>query len=623
VVGHVDRRLPAGTRSVYGIDLGTTFSCLARVSGSGEPQIVPLADGAQTLPSVVLFVGADDYLTGQTARQLARARPDDVCSLVKRRMGDGDWRFVTRGAAWSAPAVSGLILKALVSDAALASGEPVEDAVITVPAYFGDEERRATVLAGEYAGLHVVDVINEPTAAALSYGFARFEIGGRRTLGGPGTVAEEVALVYDLGGGTFDVTVVELADRRVSVVAIDGDHQLGGADWDEKIVLLLGDRFLAEHPGASDPLDEGESAQALLLAAEAARRELTDAETTTIVVDHAGRRSEIMLTRDDLESLTAGLLDRTVALTRAARDAALARGVRGIDRILLVGGASRMPAVARRLAAEFGVPVELTDPDLAVARGAALYGEKKALERLVLADLVTRGQLVDGAGVDAAAPADLDAACRRLADALGLPAGRVRRTVEVQVVNVVSRGFGVLALNRFGEQGAVFLVHRNDRLPAVVRRSFGTVRDDQDAVTVYIVEQAGGVESTRVEDNKVIAEAEITGIPPGFPAGSQIQILFRMGFDGILEVTATHEGLADRPLTVRVETSAALSQADVAREREQVARARRERGVIPGSFDAGAAGDTDRSGGSGGSGGAGGSGGSGGFGDPGEPGIGG
>jgi molecular chaperone DnaK len=569
----------ARTGTVFGIDLGTTFSCLARVGAAGTAEVVPLLDGSTILPSVVLFVGAADYITGQTARQLARARPDDVCSLVKRRMGDGDWRFVPSGVgagtAWSAPAVSGLILKALVSDAELTTGEAVRDVVITVPAYFGDEERRATVLAGEYAGLTVVDVINEPTAAALSYGFARFEVGARATLAGPGQAAEEIALVYDLGGGTFDVTIVELADRRVSVVAIDGDHQLGGADWDEKIVLFLADRFLTAHPDADDPLDDGEAAQALLLAAEQARRDLTDAATTTVAVEYAGRKEEVVLDRAEMERLTSGLLDRTVALTQAAVAAARARGVRGIDRVLLVGGASRMPAVARRLATELGVPVELTDPDLAVARGAAIYGEKKALERLVLADLVTRGQLADGAGVDSAAPADLDAACRRLADAIGVPASRVRRTVEVQVVNVISRGFGVLALNRFGEQNAVFLVHRNDRLPVVVRRTFGTVRDDQDAVTVYVVEQAGGVESTRVEDNKVIAETQITDIPPGYPAGTQIEITFRMGFDGILEVTATHEGLAERPLTVRVETSAALSQADVAREREQVARARR------------------------------------------------
>ncbi len=577
MVGRVEHRRGPGVGTVFGIDLGTTFSCVARVAPSGEPEVVPLFDGSLTLPSVVLFVGADDYVTGEPARRLARAQPDDVCALVKRRMGDGEWRFVTSGAAWSASAVSGLILKALVGDAVLTTGEQVHDAVITVPAYFGDEERRATVLAGEYAGLNVVDVINEPTAAALSYGFARFEVSGRKTLAGPGA-AEEVALVYDLGGGTFDVTVVELADRRVSVVAIDGDHQLGGADWDEKIVLFLCDRFLSAHPDAGDPLDDSEAAQVLLLAAERAKRELSAATSTTVTVAYGGCSLDVELSRDELERLTASLLDRTVSLTRGALDAAKTRGVRGIDRVLLVGGASRMPAVARRLAAELGVPVELRDPDLAVAKGAAIYGEKKALERLVVADLVTRGQLADGAGVDAAASADLDAACRRLAEAIGSSAERVRRTVEVSVVNVVSRGFGVLALDRFGEQGAVFLVHRNDRLPVAVRRAFGTVRDDQDTVTVYVVEQAGGVESRNVEDNKVIAEADITGIPPGYPAGTQIEITFRMGFDGILEVTATHEGLADRALTVRVETSAALSQADVAREREQVAKARRRDG---------------------------------------------
>ncbi len=567
----------AGRGTVYGIDLGTTFSCLARMGASGDAEVVALFDGSQTLPSVVLFVGADDYLTGRPARELARARPDDVCALVKRRMGDGEWRFITRGAAWSAPAVSGLILKALVSDVELTTGDSVDDVVLTVPAYFGDEERRATVLAGEYAGLNVVDVINEPTAAALSYGFARFEVGARRTLAGPGAAVEEVALVYDLGGGTFDVTVVELADRRVSVVAIDGDHQLGGADWDEKVVLFLADRFLAAHPDRGDPLDSGASSQALLLAAEQARRELTDVTSTTVTVAHGGQSVDIELTRAELERLTGGLLDRTISLTRAARDAATARGARGIDRILLVGGASRMPAVERRLSAEFGVPVELTDPDLAVARGAAIYGEKKSFERLIVADLVTRGQLTDGASLDAAQPADLDAACGRLATALDLSPGRVRRTVEVQVVNVLSRGFGVLALNGLGERNAVFLVHRDDRLPVAVRRGFGTVVDDQETVTVSVVEQSGGTESPRVDDNKIIAQAEFTDIPAGHPAGTEIAITFRMGFDGILEVTATHEGAADRPLTVRVETSAALSQADVARERDQVARARRAR----------------------------------------------
>ena len=564
--------------TVYGIDLGTTYSCLARVAADGAPEVVPLLDGTMTLPSVVLFVGPDDYVTGESARALSRAQPEDVCTLVKRRMGDGEWRFVSHGRSWSAPAVSSLVLKALVSETGFNTASPVRDVVITVPAYFGDEERRATKLAGEYADLTVLDVINEPTAAALSYGFARLDGAGPVSLSADGQPAgddTEVALVYDLGGGTVDVTIVELAQRRLAVVAIDGDHELGGADWDEKLAVHLSRAFVAAHPDAEDPLDDSAGGQALILAAESAKRELTERESVVVPVEHDGRRHDVTVTRAEFERLTAGLLHRTVELTHAAVAGAQERGVQRIDRVLLVGGSSRMPAVAARLGAELGVPAELHDPDLAVAKGAAIYGRKKSMERLLAADLVTRGQLVDGSPIELADPGDLQAACQRLGDAYGLSAAEVRRTVEVQVLNVCSRGFGILALDRYGEGGVVFLVHRNDRLPISVRRSFGTVYDDQPVVTVRVVEQGGGAESSRPEDGKLIAEASIVDIPPGHPAGSEIEITLRMGFDGILELTALHEGVADRPLTVRIETSAALSQADVARERAQVGKVHR------------------------------------------------
>ena len=565
----LSRQKPRSTGAVHGIDLGTTYSCVASMNAAGAPEVIPLMDGSLTLPSVVLFLGADDCMTGEPARAQSRSRPDDVCSLVKRRMGDGDWRFVSHGRSWSAPAVSSLILKALLNDTALNTG-PVQDVVLTVPAYFGDEGRRATRLAGEYAGLTVLDVISEPIAAALSYGFARLEPGLTK---GP---SEETALVYDLGGGTFDVTVVELAERRVAVVAIDGDHELGGADWDDKLALHLSHAFREAHPDAEDPLDDGAGAQALVLAAERAKRQLTETSSTVVRLAHDGRELDVPVTRDDLERLTAGLLDRTLELTRSAVEAARARGVQRIDRVLLVGGASRMPGVAARLTSELGVRAELADPDLAVAKGAAIYGEKKAVERLIHSDLTTRGQLAEGAPLSAAAGPDVDAACARLAEALGLTVERVRRTVQVQVLNVCSRGFGVMALNGMtGQPEAIFLVHRNDRLPVAVRRSFGTVHDDQPVVTVRVVEQGGGTESEWLEDNKVIAEASITDIPAGYPAGTEIQIALKMGFDGILELTACHEGLVGRPLTLQVETSAALSQADVARQRAQVARVRR------------------------------------------------
>ena len=566
-VSGMPRRKPESTGAVYGIDLGTTYSCLAAIGASGKPEIVPQMDGALTLPSVVLFVGADDYLTGEPARAQARALPDDVCTLAKRRMGDGEWRFVSHGKAWSAPAVSSLILRALINNTALNTATAVHDVVITVPAYFGDEERRATRLAGEYAGLTVVDVISEPIAAALSYGFARFDSTSDDD-------AEEVALVYDLGGGTFDVTVVELAERRVAVVSIDGDHELGGADWDEKLAVHLARAFTAAHPDAEDPLDDSLGSQALILAAEKAKRELTEATSTTVRVAHDGHEVEVPVSREEFEGLTRSLLDRTLELTRQAVRAARERGVRRIDRVLLVGGCSRMPAVAARLTEELGVPTQLADPDLAVAKGAAIYGEKKSVERLVAGDLTTRGQLLDGAPIGSASPADLQAACARLAEALGVTADQVRRTIEVQVLNVCSRGFGVMAVGMSGDLEAVFLVHRNDRLPVAVRRSFGTMHDDQEVVTVRVIEQGGGAESTDAHLSKIIAEVSITEIPPGYPAGSQIEITLEMGFDGILELTARHEGLADRPLKAQIETSAALSQADVARERAQVARLR-------------------------------------------------
>lgn len=552
---------------VYGIDLGTTNSAIAKVDADGRPDIVIGLNGEPTTPSVVLLPNADDYVVGEGARRQARLDPDNVCTLVKRRMGDANWRFVAHGQTWSAPAISALILRSLTSDAAF-SGETVERAVITVPAYFGDEERRATIQAGTYAGIDVVGVLSEPIAAALSYGFSRL------TDVTSSAITDETVLVYDLGGGTFDATVIELADRRISVLAVEGDHQLGGADWDERLALHLSREFCAEHPDAEDPLDDSAGSQALILAAERAKHELTDAESTTAIVAHDGARSVITVTRADLEELTSGLLRRTLDLTRACVAAANERGVTRVDRVLLVGGSSRMPAVARELGAMMGMTPQLTDPDLAVARGAAVYGEKLEIERLVAADLRTRGRLADGAPIAAADPADVDGACARVAAAFGLPVSSVRRMLEITVDTVVSRGFGVLAVGRSGELQATWLVHRNQTLPIRVRRSFGTMRLDQDRIEVTVVEQQGQAVSPYPEDAKVLIEGCITGIPSGYDEGSEVQVTFEMGFDGVLHVTAFHVA-AQMPLTLSASTGATLSQAEVARELDQVHRTRR------------------------------------------------
>ncbi|GAA0943704.1 Hsp70 family protein [Pseudonocardia zijingensis] len=557
--------------AVHGIDLGTTNSAIARTGPDGQPEVLTGLSGAPTTPSVVLFAGPDEHVVGEGARREARLDPEHVCALVKRRMGDAEWRFVAHGSGWSAPAVSSLILESLVADAGYATGQTPTAAVITVPAYFGDEERRATVLAGSYAGLDVVDVLSEPIAAALAYGFGRLD-GAAVAATGPG---HETVLVYDLGGGTFDATVIELADRRISVLAVEGDHQLGGADWDERVALHLSRRFCAENPDAEDPLDDSAGSQALVLAAERAKHHLTDAESTDVVVAHDGARATVRLTRAELEEMTAPLLRRTVELTRACLAEAARRGVPRVDRVLLVGGASRMPAIAAVLRDELGLEPQLHDPDLAVARGAALHGEKKELERMVTADLRTRGRLRDGVPLDEAAAPDLDDACRRVADAYGVPLAQVRRAVEIQVDTVVSRGFGVLAINALaGRLEASWLVHRNDRLPIRTSRSYGTMRADQDVIQVTVVEQQGQAESARPEDVKVLIAGEITGIPPGYDEGSEVRVTFEMGFDGVLHVTAFHVD-AGLPLELTATTGATLSQAEVARERDQLGRLRR------------------------------------------------
>ena len=525
------------------------------------------------MPSVVLFASVVEHLIGEGARRQARLDPEHVCALVKRRMGDSEWRFVAHGKSWSASAVSSLILKTLVEDGAFASGELVRSAIITVPAYFGDEERRATVLAGTYAGLDVVDVLSEPIAAALAYGFGRLDGGMLLTKEASG--GHETVLVYDLGGGTFDATVIELADRRISVLAVDGDHQLGGADWDERIALHLSRTFCAENPNAEDPLDDSAGAQEIVLAAERAKRELSDRDSTQVVVAHAGARSTITLTRAELEEMTSALLRRTLDLTRSCLAAAAKRGVDRVDRTLMVGGSSRMPMVEQALRTQLKLTPELHDPDLAVAKGAALYGAKKELERMVTSDLLTRGRLRDGDPLDDAAPDEVDAACRRVGDAFGLPLAQVRRAVEVRVDTVVSRGFGVLAGNMMtGELEAVWLVHRNDRLPVRVRRSFGTVRTDQDEIHLDVVEQQGQAESPRAEDAKVLVGGVIQGIPPGYAEGSEVRVTFDMGFDGVLNVHVFHVD-AGIPLELTAQTGSTLSQAEVAREREQLQRTRR------------------------------------------------
>jgi molecular chaperone DnaK (HSP70) len=268
--------------SIFGIDLGTTYSCIAHIDEYGRPDAIINAEGDRTTPSVVLFEGAN-IVVGKEAKNSAVSHKDQIVELVKRQMGQGDWVFFYNGTEYSAEEISSFILRKVVSDAETALGCTITDVVITCPAYFGINEREATARAGEIAGLQVRSIINEPTAAAIHYGLHAEQ--------------DQVVLVYDLGGGTFDITMIEIKEEEINVIATGGDYYLGGRNWDETIVAYLADQWMATTGSSEDPQDDPETLQDLFSKAEQAKRSLSARAKTEVAVTHVGQRQQITLTR--------------------------------------------------------------------------------------------------------------------------------------------------------------------------------------------------------------------------------------------------------------------------------------------------------------------------------------
>lgn len=348
-----------------GIDLGTTNSVVAHVDHHGRPAILPNASGQPVTPSVVCFRDGE-VLVGEEAKELQAAGEPEVAAYFKRAMGDPHFLFRAGGRDLTATDLSALVLEALGGAAASEIGEHVGSAVITVPAYFKNREREATIEAGRRAGLDVLQVVNEPTAAAVAYGYGR--TGPTRTL-----------LVYDLGGGTFDVTLLRIGDGAAKVLTSEGDHELGGKDWDDRIVELLADRFEKEH--GIDPLADLESAGDLLVRAEEAKKRLSSRTSASISLVHAGRRGRYELDRASFEALTADLLERTASLClRVLGEEELEP--HEVDGVLLVGGSTRMPMVGDFVRRTFGDSlVAGINVDEAVALGAALVAAERRPEQ--------------------------------------------------------------------------------------------------------------------------------------------------------------------------------------------------------------------------------------------------
>lgn len=533
--------------ATYGIDLGTTRSCIAHVDHTGRAVVLKNAIGEETTPSVVYFESPENVVVGQQAKDTALLAPDLVVELVKRKMGE-DFHYSFHGQDHTPESVSALILRELARAAGEQTEEEVRDVVITVPAYFGLLEREATRKAGLIAGLNVLDVIPEPVAAALDY----------QALG-KGTEARNI-LVYDLGGGTFDTTVIRVDGDDIHVICTEGDRTLGGIDWDRKVIEFLLRGFAEWYPQL-DPGGDEQFMQELGSSAERLKTALSAVLSRQQNLRFDGSVVQLVLTREHFEEITSELLERTMDYTKLAIDNAREKGVDHFDDVLLVGGMSIMPAVARTLRERFGLEARLHEPHLAVARGAALFA--------LISSLKVR--LPEGGDA---------AAVQRVADETNLSVELVESLRRKKVATVVPRAFGLKVVdesdplykvdpNRAGSLIA-HLLTANTPLPADTGpQGFRTVAENQRAVQLEVWEQAGAVASDKLEHNTHIGEGRLEPLPPG-PAGTPFQVVFHMTETGMLQVHAWEENSGQE---VRFEIQiGGLDETEVKRATDAVAR---------------------------------------------------
>lgn len=567
-------------RTIFGIDLGTTYSCIAYVDTTGKANIVPNQEHQLTTPSVVLFE-KDARIVGDEAKNSAILNPDNVVEMVKRHMGEADWYFHYDGTDYSPEEISSYILRKLATDAEKTLGIPVRDVVITCPAYFGIAQREATAYAGEIAGLQVHEVISEPTAAAIAYGLQQ----GR----------DQTVLVYDLGGGTFDISIIAIKHDATTVVATGGDHHLGGRDWDEAIIAYLAQQWQEQTGSDDDPLEVADTLQDLWLKAENAKRALSVRSKTRIAVSHAGKTVKVELTREKFDELTASLLDRTITFTKLTMQAAQMRGYTQFDQIVLVGGSTRMLQVSERLEQEFHLPMRLFEPDEAVARGAAVYGQRLLLQQHIRAKAAeiqqAREKVAENSSNTARIASDpnrsidieeaitiplpiMKQAQASIAQALNMEEEAVQKLTTSEITNVASHSFGIIATIDYdtprSRKVISNLVRVNDPLPVTQTKTYGTIEHNQDVVSLEIMENTE--ETWIVEPEQYTPEAEIGTVtlilPPGLPEGAPIEVTFEMNTQGRLQVTS-REPYSNMEITATFETKGTMAKEELQQARER------------------------------------------------------
>jgi molecular chaperone DnaK len=556
---------------IYGIDLGTTYSVVGYIDETGRPAVTRSSEGQDTTPSVVYFETPENIVVGKVAKESAGVFPDQVVSLIKRAMGDKEWRREFFDKEYTPPSISALILGALAKDAETSTHQPVSEVVITVPAYFGLLEKDATRQAGDIAGLKVIGIVPEPVAAALHYGVT-------------GSADGTTFLVYDLGGGTFDVSLIRMTETSVEVLAVGGNSRLGGADWDERLLDHILDQ-LTEQWGDESVRDDEAELQQIRTLTEQAKKDLSKVESKQIIRRYTGTAAKFTVTRKQFEELTTELLEETIRITRRTLDEAEGRfpGITGqISQLLLVGGSSWMPAVSDRLRQEFSWEPRLSDPDLAVAKGAALYAAGQTV-RYVDADqggAEAAASSGSTAGTDGSRGAGLfypgpvtDAAVEEVSGRTGLDEQAVRRLAQRTVVNVLPKAVGVKLVDTSNPSwqqdpdGASYIEHL---IPAQSQLEYeaetfvaNTVVPDQPAVEIEIWEQAGDVPGSELAANHRVDDAGlIEGLGQyALPAGSPVHIDIKVDAEGTVHLHAV-EPRSGKDLEMNVRISV-LSQEQV------------------------------------------------------------